>query len=96
MLSFQGIMVKQDRYSSAMNWVSGFLGRRASTPQPLPYGMSSDSNQTKGDGSYYTTSKPNRCLIGQHSLDQSPFDRFHEYQKEPKRPWKLQLSLIHI
>jgi hypothetical protein len=87
-------MVKQDRYSSAMNWVSGFLGRRASTPQPLPYGMPSDSNQTNGDGSFYTTSKPNHCLIGQHSLDQSPFDRFNEYKKEPKRRWTLQPDYI--
>ena len=87
-------MLKQENYySSAMNWVSGFLGRRASTPQSLHCGFS-ESIPTRGDERSVSSSKSNRRIIGQHSLDQSSFDRFKEYKKDPKRQWKLQPDFI--
>ena len=88
-------MLKQENYySSAMNWVSGFLGRRSSTPQSLHCGFS-ESIQTTEDERSVSSSKSNRRIIGQHSLDQSSFDRFKEYKKGPKRQWKLQPDFIY-
>ena len=92
-------MLTQESYSSAMNWVSGILGRRASTPQKLPCGLSDSSRGFNVEERSYTSSQTNRRMVGQHSLDQSSFDRFKEYKKDPKRCWKLEpehLSLIHI
>ena len=79
-------------YSSTMNWVSGFIGRRASTPQHLHYGLP-DSDKENKDGISYTSSRSNRRIIGQHSLDQS-VDRMKEYKKSPKRNWKLPQDYI--
>ena len=73
-----------------MNWVSGFLGRRSSTPQSLHCGFSESNQPTRDE----VTSRNNRRIIGQHSLDQSSFDRFNEYKKDPKRKWKLQSDFI--
>lgn len=77
-----------------MNWVSGFLGRRSSTPQSLQYGVPNSQNSSKVDGIGYTSSCRNNQLVGQHSLDQSSFDRFKEYKKGPKRSWKLEPDYI--
>ena len=73
-----------------MNWVSGFLGRRSSTPQSLHCGFSESNTPTRDE----VSSRNNRRIIGQHSLDQSSFDRFNEYKKDPKRTWKLQPDFI--
>ena len=83
-------MLTQESYSSAMNWVSGILGRRASTPQKLPCGLSDSSRGFNVEERSYTSSQTNRRMVGQHSLDQSSFDRFKEYKKDPKRCWKLE------
>ena len=88
-------MLQQETYYSSgiMNWVSGFLGRRASNPQSLHCGFS-ESRQTMEDEVSLTSSRNNRRIIGQHSLDQSSFDRFREYKKNPKRRWNLQPDFI--
>ena len=87
------MLTQENYYSSAMNWVSGFLGRRSSTPQSLHCGFS-EANQSTGDERSLTSSKSNRRIIGQHSLDQSSFDGFKEYKKDPKRKWMLQPDFI--